>query len=86
MVSGHTTYLGCGGHHAERAERIVQQTFVHILVKVSNEQVCAHVQLLLVGGSLVMPNRQGHMRDSQGARRGQNVENEKDISCHSSEE
>ena len=56
MVSGHTTYLGCGGHHAERAECIVQQTFVHIFVKVSNEEVRAHVELFLVGRRLRMPS------------------------------
>ena len=55
MVSGHTTYLGCGGHHAERAERIVQQTFVHILVKVADEEVCADVKLFFVRRGLCAP-------------------------------
>ena len=47
-VSGHTTYLGCGSHHAKRAEGVVKQPLVHILVEITDEKVCAYIELLFV--------------------------------------
>jgi len=46
------THFGRCGHETERAERVIQQTFVHILVKASNEQVGSDIQLLLIRGCL----------------------------------
>ncbi len=63
-ASGHTTYLGRSCHRSECAERVVQQTFVHILIEVSNEEVCAHVKLLFVRGRLEMTNEEGHIKDT----------------------
>lgn len=62
-VSGHTTYLGRSCHRSERAERVIKQTFVYILIEVSNEEVCAHVELLFVRRRLEIPNEVGHMKD-----------------------
>ena len=55
VESGHTTYLGCGSHHAKRAEGVVKQPLVHILVKVANEEVCAYVELFFVRRCLYAP-------------------------------
>ena len=52
MGRGDTTHLGSGRHHAECTEGVVEQTFVHIFVKVSDEQVRADVELFFVGRSL----------------------------------
>ncbi len=48
MGRGDTTHLGSGGHHSECTERVVEQTFVHIFVKVSDEQIRADVELFFV--------------------------------------
>lgn len=48
MGRGDTTHLGSGRHHAEGTEGVVEQTFVHIFVKVSDEQVRADVELFFV--------------------------------------
>ena len=62
--SGHTTYLGRSCHRSERAERVIKQAFVHVLVEVSNEEVCTHVELLFVRRRLEISNEVGHMKDT----------------------
>jgi hypothetical protein len=42
------TYLGRGRHHAERAECVIKQPFIHIFVQGAYEEIRAHVELLLV--------------------------------------
>ena len=49
-------YLGRGEDHPEGREGVVQQLLVHLRVQVTDEDVGAHVQVLLVGGGLVHPH------------------------------
>lgn len=44
-------------NHAERRERVVQQLLVHLRVQISDEDVRTHVQVLLMGRSLVHADR-----------------------------
>ena len=45
-------YLRSCRHDTKRAKRVVKESFIHVLIQVSNEQVCADVQLFFVRGSL----------------------------------
>lgn len=44
-------------NHSERRERVVQQLLVHFRVQISDEDVRTHVQILLMGRSLVNADR-----------------------------
>lgn len=47
-----SAYLGGRRHHTKRAERVVKQPFIDVLVQRSDEQIRTHVELLLIRGGL----------------------------------
>ena len=51
-MENHRPHLCSRRHHPERAERVVKQPFVDILIKGTYEKVRAHVELLLIRGGL----------------------------------
>ena len=47
-----SAYLGGRRHHTERAERVVKQPFIDVLIQRSDKQIRTHVELLLIRGGL----------------------------------
>ena len=47
-----STYLRGRRHHAKRAERVVKQPFIDVLIQRSYKKIRTHVELLLIRGGL----------------------------------